>query len=109
MPLSAAASRIRKDPSVDDLPHKGPIDEATDEATLTVDRRRIDLPSPIDDRQGPQARELPTGTDPADLVRTMRRRAGWLRLQTRICIVLLAMVLAGGGVIFLDARIIAFS
>lgn len=83
---------------MDDLPHQA----AGEPATLTVDRRRIDTPPQIGDRQG-----FTPGSDGASLVSTLRQRARWLRLQVRICVVVLAMLLAGGGVIFLDARTMA--
>ncbi len=75
-----------------------PNDVPAEEATLTIDRRRIDRPKPPS-----------TTPDQVAILRGMRRRAAWLRLQARICVVTLAMLLAGGGVIFLDARAIALS
>src|SRR5271165_3180704 len=71
------------------LPHRGsralndrPHEVPAEDATRTIDRRRIDRPSP---------RAPAPGAD--EVLRRMRRRASWLRLQARICVVLVAVLL----------------
>ena len=78
-----------------------PDDVPAEPATATIDRRHIDQP---------ERSAAANGTDAsAEVLLGMRRRAAWLRLQTRICIVLIAVLLAGGGVAFLGARTIALT
>src|SRR5260221_1032966 len=64
-----------------------------------MDRRRVVRP--------PQPPAPAAAPDLEQIALRMRRRAAWLRMQARICVVLIAVLLAGGGVIFLDARTIA--
>ena len=60
-----------------------------------MDRRRIDRPATV---SAPQ--EQAGERDPNGVILRLRQRAAWLRLQTLICVVLLAVLMAGGGVVF---------